>query len=717
MLLQEDSIAQPFSVIFRVAQLLQQAALSTAMPKAMYGIRVASEVGGAAPSAAAAQTQSSSRVRSANRARVNAADQAFLWRSTQLSLSNTDESVTTLRYLGWVLDEAARQLQTGLDAQLVDFYEHLRAKGNAFVPAGAQLTERTSPARDSPQDRCASLLVSRPSSRQVALSPLLTISSPCRLNAGKGDAVSPQSAGPRAAFRVGMDDAEETSTGKDAAAHASASNTTTTGVATSNTEGPLVPSSGISGLHSLNGQQLQRRVHSGAGGPSGLQNAPMARRLEEERAAASELQSFFSLLLEAAVRLSGASAAAVYMDDAPPLAAWGAGGPLSRPTGTAAVAPGTVGSGRAQFLHCIAHLHGHFPSNISYAVSNVLTTVVTTGVAVNVHFSDSSLLHFSTGVGAAADALAPGRSSTTEGGGATATDAARSRGRNGDSHCSGRSILDMYNGVIVPIKGIGCLLLANKAKAANSDVKAPCFSVFDEHVAWSAALLSEAVLHRYERHLLLRVAWSPSCVGALRPYVQEDGPLKKRANILPSRSGAPAMRERRGLQSRITSKNLFAATGAAAAKVSAADVDSAAVSSLIFDPRNDIFSKTLTMVRTGDPQVLKALPPELRVSSSMASSRRAINSVMSTVAAEAAAPGLSRKLNDEEVFQAAAQYITNLESLWRRTISESNTMHVMVANYNKEMRKQQETIALLEAKVRELHAHMMQLERRGNVAR
>ncbi|KAG5467301.1 hypothetical protein CUR178_00943 [Leishmania enriettii] len=728
MLLQEDSIAQQFSVIFRVAQLLQQATLSTVISKPTYGVGAVREVGGATVATlpdltadssesgtVAAHAQCASRVHSTCRARVHAADGAVLRKPLQLPLVNTDESVTTLRQIGWALDEAARQLQVSVDAQLVDFYEHLKAKGDALLPAGTEVKERVAPARDSPQDNFFSPFVSRPTSRQVTQPPLAAISQSRRFNAEKGDAACTGSAGLRPTFLVGADGTEEASPRKDAAEGASALVRPTSVVAAVHTEEEFVPSNGISGVRPLNGQQLQRRAHSGASSSSGLLNAPMARRLEEGRAAASELQSFLYLLLETALRLSGASAAAVYMDDAPPLAAGGTEGPLYRPTSTSAAASGTIGSGRAQFLHCIAHLHGHFPSDISYAVSSVLTTVANTGIAVNVHYSDSCLLHFTSG-SSGATAPASGRAATMASGCTTAVAAARHR-RSGDSDCAGRSLLDMYNGVIVPIKGIGCLVLANKAKAVASDVRAPRFSIFDEHVAWSVALITEAVLHRYERQLLLRVPWSPSCVSVLRLYVQEDGPQKRRANLLPGRSGASAMRERRGPQSRTISKNLFAATTTVPTKVSAADVDNAAVSSLVFDPRNDIFSKTLTMVRTGDPQVLKALPPELRVSSSRASSRRAINSVISAAAAEGAAPELSTKLSDEDVFQAAAQYITNLESMWRRTISESNTMHIVVENYNKEMQKQEETIALLEAKVRELQAHLTQLERRGNVAR
>ncbi|CAJ1992995.1 hypothetical protein conserved [Leishmania donovani] len=735
MLLQDDLIAQQFAVIFRVAQLLQHAALSTAVSKRTYSIGAVREVGGAEVSAlvalpglkiggsdcglAAAQAHTTSHACPRSGARENAADRPVLQKPLQLPLVNTDEGVAALQQLGGILDEAARQLQASVDAQLVDFYVHLGKKASATLPAGAGgPKEWATPTRGSPQDRLASSLISRPSSRQAPQSQHGDIGSPFRLDDEKGGASRTESAGLCATFLLDAGGTKKASRAKVAAAGAVASVTATPGVGPVRIEGPSIPSISMSTPRSLNAQQPQRGARSRVGTPSGLQNAPMTRRLDEERAAASELQSFFSLLLEAALRLTGASAAAVYMDDAPQFAAGGAVGSSSRPATSTAAASATASSGRAQFLHCVAHSQGHFPSSISYAVSNVLTTVVTTGVAVNVHYSESSLLRLGIGRNSGPGDLDSARHSTVAGGGGiTATDGARRRLRHDSSGCSHRTLLDMYNGVVVPIKGIGCLLLANKAKTTAFDVTAPRFSIFDEHVAWSAALLSEAVLHRYDRQLLLRVAWSPSCASALRPYIQENWPPHKSANPLSSCNGSPMMRERRGLQSRMNSKRPFSRAINAAAKLSAADVDNAAVSALVFDPQNDIFSKTLTMVRTGDPKVLKALPPELRASSSVPSCRRPINTVISAVAAEAAAPGSSAKLNDEEVFHAAAEYITNLESLWRRTISESNTMHTMVERYNKEMRKQEETIALLEAKVRELSVHLTQLERRGNFAR
>ncbi|CBZ30735.1 conserved hypothetical protein [Leishmania mexicana MHOM/GT/2001/U1103] len=734
MLLQDGLIAQQFAVIFRVAQLLQQAALSTSTSKRTYSIGAVREVGGAEVSAlvalpglriessscglAAAQAHTTSHARPQRDAKANAADRSVLQKHLQLPLVNADESVATLQQLGGILDEAARQLQASVDAQLVDFYVHLGKKANATLPAGTGgPRECATSARGSPQDRLTSRLISRPSSRQVPRSQHGDIGSSFRLNDEKGGASRTGSSGPCATFPLDADDTKKNPSAKDAAAGGVASVTVTPGVDAARIEGPVMPSVGIATPRSLNAQQPQRDTHSRVGTPSGLQSAPMTRRLEEERAAASELQSFFSLLLEAALRLTGGSAAAVYMDDAPQLAAGGTGGFLSRPAASTAAASGTAGSGRAQFLHCVAHSQGNFPSSISYAVSNVLTTVVTTGVAVNVHYSESSLLRLGVGANSGPGDLDSARHPTAAGGGITATDGAGRRLRNDSSGCSHRTLLDMYNGVVVPIKGIGCLVLANKTKTTAFDVTAPRFSIFDEHVAWSAALLSEAVLHRYERQLLLRVAWSPSCVSALRPYIQENWPLRKSANPLPSCDGPPTMPGRRGLQSRISSKRLITRASNAAANLSAADVDNAAVSALVFDPQNDIFSKTLTMVRTGDPKVLKALPSRLHTSSPIRSCRRPINAVISAVAAEAAAPGSSAKLNDEEVFHAAAEYITNLESLWHRTISESNTMHTMVERYNNQMRKQEETIALLEAKVRELSMQMMQLERRGNFTR
>ncbi|GET92694.1 hypothetical protein, conserved [Leishmania tarentolae] len=731
MLLEDNSIAQQFEVIFRVAQLLQQVMFSTAASKRIRGIGATREVGGAEVSTLVTlpglksdgsycgltgqQAHTTSRVRPNREASGNAADREALQRPLQLSVGSTDESAATLRQLGWILDRAARQLQVNVDAQLVDFYAHVREKVNIALPAGKGMKERETPVYDSPQDPLTSLSLP-PFSIPVPQPQRGDIGSSPRLHEDEGGASRTGSAGPRATALADPDGTKEASFSKDAAAAAVMPVTATPGMDTIRTEGAAMPSV-MSTLRQPSIPYPQRGGHSRIGTPNGLQNAPMTRRLEEERAAASELQSFFSILLEAALRLTGASAAAIYMDDTPQFAAGGTGTSFSRPMSSTAASLGASGGGRGQFLQCVAHSHGRFPSSISYAISNVLTTVATTGVAVNVHYSESSLLRVGIGGDSDPGDLHSARHYTKAGSGIAASDSARGQLCNDSNGCSHRPFLDMYNGVVVPIKGIGCLVLANKAKAAALDVKAPCFSVFDEHVAWSAALLSEAVLHRYERQLLLRATWSPSCVSALRPYTQENGPLHRIGNPLPSRYGSPMMRERRGLQSRMGSKRLFSKANNTAAQLTAADVVNAAVSSLVFDPQNDIFSKTLTMVRTGDPKVLKALPQERCTSSSISSGRRPINSVISAMAAEAATSGAPEKLRDEQVFQAAAEYITNLESLWRRTISESNAMHTMVECYNKEMRKQEETIALLEAKVRELNMHMTQLERRGNFPR
>ncbi|KAK7196905.1 hypothetical protein NESM_000632200 [Novymonas esmeraldas] len=764
MLLRDDSIAQQFAVIARVAQLLQQVVVtSSSIVEPRHSIAAARESGGstaattmaaraaaagatplpflradssAYTSAAVTPTKAASQPRSFRGTRAKSADRAVLQNPLQLPRVCTDESIAALRQLGFVLDDTMRQLQSSIDAQLLDFYAHLKGKADAAVPAGLVTKEREVAARrrEGPQERVSPSLLPREPT-QPAPPPLGV--GPRSFTLPTDDSRS--SASLHAGFVLDSDEVEEAGASSTApfpdAAHIEkpfVSSTATAAAAAPRRGGNVTPSPT---------PPLRSATHSRSSSGTGLSNAPMARRIEEERAAASELQSFFFLLLESALRLSGATAAAVYMDDAAAQSSGGTGGSFYLPTTGSATVTGANSSGRAQFLHCVAHAHGHFPSSISCAVTNVLTTVASTGVAVNVQYSESSLLRLGTSGNSGPGVLTSTRPSVVPVvGAASATDAARHRFRGGGSHATGsrggahHSLFDMYNGVIVPIKGMGCLVLANKAKLAAAEATAPRFSVFDEHVAWSSALLCEVVLHRYERQLLLRATWAPSCVAALRPFVRERGRLHHDGDLAHGGNGggaaaAGALRDRRGLFSKRGSRRFFPGGAPEAAKPSAADVDNAAVSSLVFDPQNDIFSKTLTMVRTGDPQVVKALPQELRSLPSGSSSRRVTNTAISainTAAASAAVaattaalplPGQPAKLSDEEVFQAAAQYITNLESLWRRTISESNMMHIMVENYNKEMRKKEETIALLELKVRDLNYHVGQLERRGNYAR
>jgi hypothetical protein len=481
-------------------------------------------------------------------------------------------------------------------------------------------------------------------------------------------------------------------------------------------------------------------------------NAPMAHRMEEERAAAAELQSFFCLLLEAAVRQTDATAAAVYLDDAilhtpngnnnndqsflRTASFIGSTRNLLRTTSTLANATGAAPSnpGRAQFLHCVAHLHGHFPHTISCALTNVLTTVAQTGIAVNLNYSESAAILRPSGLNVSSS---PSTKSKTVGTAVTpaAGGAAAKTATNPSLY------LNMYNGVVVPIKGVGCLVLANKAKesSAVAGVVPPRFSIFDEHVAWSSALISEAVLQQYDRELLLRATtWAPPCAAALRPFTHTKntapaaaaGGSGRSRNNSSNASGSNnnTSLERRRVEHHSGSRRRLPVNKAVTILPDPTTLldglQKDEVASLVFNAQNDIFAKRLTIVRTEDRQVGKALPPELRTAASTTTAPSPLApQVMAAVGRSSgggtagSSASTSAELSDEDLFLAAAQYITNLESLWRKTIAESNTMHTMVDNYNKEIQQRGEKIVHLESRIRELNAHVVQLERRNKPSR
>lgn len=754
MLLDDEALTQQFATITRVAELLEQVIITAAAhTEAVFGGNASVTGSSAFAAAGLPRLKSVSGVResspspasptpparAASSLRGRDARQTVLQKPLPLSRGNPEETAQALRQLGGILGEAARDLHTRVDARLVEFYTHLHRKAEDVLPTELGLHDRPDSGRTPPRERAALQPLSRPTSQQQ--------SARQRLGTGFPTRASDEAASGTASLRASFVDAEDgVSSGHSGAgmrrsvtvvgtsADAAAERVHNDGghVSTLNSSSYRPSALTLSPASAAAPAGLPRGLRSRNTSSLALHNAPMARRLEEERAAASELQSFLALLLESAVDLSGATAAAIYLSSAPASAhgatltnaSFHAFGP---PSGGGAAASGggsSSAAGRAQFLHCVAHCHNPFPSTISCTTTNVLTTVALTGVAANVQYSESSLLRLGTSGNADPGVLTSTRPSMVPG----VAVVSRDRDRKTSPGAAGRSLFDMYNGVIVPLKGVGCLVLANKCKSAASDTTVPRFSVFDEHVAWSAALLSEAVLHRYDRQLLLRASWAPSCVNALKPYVQVQSTLLRAPAAQP-----PASRERKGGLPRQGSRRYFAAASsgtaggtvkglgratAMAAMPSASAVENAAVSSLVFDPQNDIFSKTMTMVRTGDPQVVKALPQELRSSSSVPSSRRVtatmVGALTNAAAAATSNANATNKLNDEEVFQAAAQYITNLESLWRRTITESNTMYAMVENYNKTIRRQGETIALLESKVRELTTHVAQLERRNN---
>ncbi|KAL7710319.1 hypothetical protein N2W54_005866 [Lotmaria passim] len=792
MLLDDDVIAQHFDALLCAAEALKQATIAPQrppLPTPSYAYlderstngspnsslpRAANDPAG--HSAAVTPTNGSSSCGKSDRERRHGLpladlDLTCIHHPVQLSRMVGNSDLDTLRHIGSVLEAIATQLQESVDAKLVDFYTHLAKKANTGVAGGAcatalvtassttralrkaaeaesgssPLTETDrigpasilpdgAPASHAPAATATQLLpsvkavVSSSSSSHAkssceaaatAMAPVEAAPSPSRLRAGF--ILDPQDALPSPIASATFSNLGENESSRLLGHNRQddASNT--------------AANSRRSSLHQT--KQLGSRSTSSY---TLLHNAPMARRIEEEHAAAAELQSFFCLLLEAAIHLTDATAAAIYLDDASLHTASGndqtflrttsfVGGTRSVLRSTSAAGGGGGGggsaAGRAQFLHCVAHVRGHFPQTISYALTNVLTTVAQTGIAVNLNYSDSSAVLRPGGLGG------PSSQQTN-----SKTDAAA-------APTDPSMYLNMYNGVVVPIKGVGCLVLANKAKRASSVKNAvpPRFSVLDEHVAWSSALISEAVFQQYDRELLLRVtSWAPPCAVALRPFLQVKDTSTSAITTAAGEGGSSRLRnnhssrtlvERRHPDSKFGSRRRLPVSKTVKILPDPGslldDLQRDEAASLVFNAHNDMLSKRLTIVRTEDRQVSKALPPELRAASPKSTLPPTTQKVIAAVARSSGGggggartfTGSSGELNDEDLFLSAAHYITNLESLWRKTIADSNTMHTMVDNYNKEIQQRGEKITHLESHIRELNAHVAQLERRNNPVR
>ncbi|KPA86110.1 hypothetical protein ABB37_00370 [Leptomonas pyrrhocoris] len=815
MLLDDEVIAQQFETLFRVAEALKQLTIAPQRPKlSSYQCFDESSFTSAHPSFLARAAREASNDSTASRKEDSIAfppNLSFSKKSPQqtslfdrTSLSNIDQQVQLprvltdsdlhpLRRIGHLLEAVATQLQASVDAKLVDFYTHLSKKSNAGSiggvrtpanPTNASLTApawrkaaaaesktRTDPLAEAAPPAATSLLHGSSAPLSTAATPAVHLPSATKArgfgapladtNANEG---SP--ARPRAAFV--FDAPDELAYPIAPPAFSNGGNNDNGSILEQSRQDDSIntaitfPSTGASSRPFSPNQPKG----TGSRPPNSYalsHNAPMARRVEEERAAAAELQSFFCLLLEAALHQTDATAAAVYLDDAAlrPNSSNGeqsilcrasnSGAPRTASRSTAAsnagggsgaaAAAAAATAGRAQFLHCVAHVRGHFPRTISCAMTNVLTTVAQTGIAVNLNYSESAAVLRPSDFSASS----PDGSNAADKGGATFRGAASPHMQSNTAAAGAAAAtnnpslyLNMYNGVVVPIKDVGCLVLANKAKKSSSGAGGvpPHFSVFDEHVAWSSALIGEAVLQQYDRELLLRsTSWAPSCATTLRPFThtkttpaaqQQQSSLSATADLpRRRRHNSSSSTERRRAEGRVGSRR-----GVAANKTVRILSDSDSLfetlqkdeaASLVFSAQNDIYAKRLTIVRTEDRQLGKALPPELRASSpktmTLPATQKIVAAVVRSGRAAGSLAGTSGQLNDEDLFMAAAQYITNMESLWRKTIADSNTMHTVVENYDKEIQQRGDKIVHLESRIRELNAYVVQLERRNNTAR
>eukprot|EP00796_Vickermania_ingenoplastis_P005255 gene5255-3766_t len=221
-------------------------------------------------------------------------------------------------------------------------------------------------------------------------------------------------------------------------------------------------------------------------------------------------------------------------------------------------------------------------------------------------------------------------------------------------------VLNINSGIMLPLGDFGCVVLANKRSTAivNS------FTLSDEHVMWGAALFLSTVLTRYKRELLLENPWYPSHIPQLRRFITlptvKDGQKDKRAYVAPEVETA--------LESNfgVLANNLM---------------------TFITEGKGANMPRRLTIVRTADPQTGHVVPVELLPR----------NRVPTAVC---------EHVTEEEIFQGAAQYISNLESLWHKTLAENNAAHLVMQNYDKEVESRNEEIRLLEAKIRKLNTRI-----------
>lgn len=409
---------------------------------------------------------------------------------------------------------------------------------------------------------------------------------------------------------------------------------------------------------------------SSVSGASPVRQGPLAKKLKERREAASTLQSFLFLALESSITQCDASCAAIFVNGSsfsPNGSRQFTAGERGRKTRLKPVEQASPNEGSPlskmesddtpHFLHCVANLYGEgiFPNEVNFAVTNPLTSVVQSGVGLNFCNTEP-----------------PKISSFTE---RTQFTGHIEDLPNESIQKSVKRVLNINNGLIFPLCDFGCVVLANKK--SSSAVRS--FSVSDEHTMWGATLLISRVLRRYQRDLLLENTWFPAHIPCLQRFLTLPA-----TNEMHTLGGSKKpTKDRAGVQSPLleiessVSQNFGSlATG---------------ILKLISEGRGATMPLRMTIVRTADPDLIHAIPSDLL------GPRRQI--------------AATDQITEEEIFQGAAEYIKNLESLWHKTLAENNAAHLLIDNYDKEIETRNEEIRSLERKIRALNIKIVQLER------
>ncbi|CCW72261.1 unnamed protein product [Phytomonas sp. Hart1] len=335
--------------------------------------------------------------------------------------------------------------------------------------------------------------------------------------------------------------------------------------------------------------------------------------------AASIFQNHLYLLLESAVAQTNSSCGAIYLSD----------------TNDANTAAPVEESPR--FLYRIADIRAgnRLPQSVSFATINTLTTVVQTGVAVNLSRAqpEPSALH-AWGGGAAVLHPRPLAEKRTTGAPALLS----------DPPLIGR-FLPVTTAIVMPIGTIGCVIVANKSGMGINDTR---FLRTDEFVVWGLARFCRHLFTYYKTDIFLQHTWAPSAMTCLRQFT-----------ILPSVGEPP-----RAFQ-------LPKMTNSSGRWKSFSRVFSECKNNI----EGDRVPKPLVIVQTDVDTIPKLVNNKIE---------RLYNNCTDD----------SNVINEEEMFTNASEYITNIESLWTQTIKENMYLKSELEKVFKELEEHRRLLSI-----------------------
>ncbi|CAD2216871.1 hypothetical protein AGDE_15803 [Angomonas deanei] len=315
------------------------------------------------------------------------------------------------------------------------------------------------------------------------------------------------------------------------------------------------------------------------------------------------------------------------------------------------------------------------------------------------------------------------------------------------------------NAIVMPVGKFGCVVVADKRLSLSQDEHRPAalqnmneyFSLLDEHSAWGVSHLLHALLRRYDKSVLIENTYAPmtacfqsldriallNTISALRSEALKEASKAQEAKKSTDKKAMFASDEANHVYELISGGKNFtdyyqSMTTATNSNKNASGnkVLSTVQKNLIEEAQHKdhmaLLNHKLKIIRASDESTRRladshhtnsALPKQeathdvhqLSTMTQISRDLQQLSNINNTNVKLHPVSTLAT-LTEEEVFQEAASYLTQLEQLWGEAVSSKNNIQGRMTKFSNDVEQSRITISDLETKLKKANVRIEKLE-------